>query len=95
MLLFNADLLVEDPFAFTVLIVSVLIALLIGITVHEFAHAAAATSRGDFTAQRLGRLTLNPKAHLSPAGTIDHAVDRRLRVGQTGAGRYLQVAGGT
>ena len=70
MLLFNADLLLDDPFAFTVLIVSVLVALLIGITVHEFSHAAAATMRGDLTAQRLGRLTLNPKAHLSPAGTI-------------------------
>ena len=70
MLLFNADLLLDDPFAFMVLIVSVLVALLIGITVHEFSHAAAATMRGDFTAQRLGRLTLNPKAHLSPAGTI-------------------------
>ena len=70
MLLFNIDLLVEDTFAFMVLIVSVMISLLIGITFHEFAHAAAATSRGDFTAQRLGRLTLNPKAHLSPAGTI-------------------------
>lgn len=70
MLLFNADLLVDDPFAFTVLIVSVVVALLVGITVHEFAHAAAATSRGDFTAQRLGRLTLNPRAHLSPAGSI-------------------------
>jgi Zn-dependent protease len=70
MLLFNADLLVDDPFAFTVLIVSVLFALLLGITVHEFSHAAAATLRGDITAQRLGRLTLNPKAHLSPAGTI-------------------------
>lgn len=45
MLLFNADLLVDDPFAFTVLIVSVVVALLVGITVHEFAHAAAATSR--------------------------------------------------
>lgn len=70
MLLFNADLLLDDPFAFTVLIVSVLVALLVGITVHEFSHAAAATMRGDLTAQRLGRLTLNPKAHLSPAGSI-------------------------
>lgn len=70
MLLFNTDLLLDDPFAFTVLIVSVVVALVIGITVHEFAHAAAATMRGDLTAQRLGRLTLNPKAHLSPAGSI-------------------------
>jgi Zn-dependent protease len=70
MLLFNTDLLLDDPFAFTVLMVSVVLSLIIGITVHEFAHAAAATSRGDLTAQRLGRLTLNPKAHLSPTGSI-------------------------
>ncbi len=70
MLLFNSDLLFNDPFAFTVLIVSVLLALVTGITVHEFAHAVAATLRGDLTAQRLGRLTLSPKAHLSPAGTV-------------------------
>ena len=70
MLIHNFDLLFNDPFAFTVLIGSVVLALVIGITVHEFAHAAAATMRGDTTAQRQGRLTLNPKAHLSPAGSI-------------------------
>jgi Zn-dependent protease len=47
-----------------------LVALVIGVSFHEFAHAAAATVRGDFTAKRLGRLTLNPKAHLSLSGSI-------------------------
>ena len=47
-----------------------LIALLVGITVHEFSHALAAYSLGDMTARRLGRLTLNPVRHLDPMGTI-------------------------
>jgi len=37
---------------------------------HEFAHAWAAYRAGDDTAYRLGRLTLNPLAHLDPIGTI-------------------------
>ena len=47
-----------------------LIALLVGITVHEFSHALAASSLGDMTARRLGRLTLNPIRHLDPMGTV-------------------------
>ena len=70
MLLANSDLLFDDPFAFVVLLVAVGVSLLIGITFHEFAHAYAANRLGDMTATRLGRLTLNPKAHLDPMGTI-------------------------
>lgn len=47
-----------------------LVALLLSIDVHEFAHAWAAYRLGDDTAQRMGRLTLNPLAHLDPVGTI-------------------------
>ena len=47
-----------------------LLALLIGITIHEFCHAAAASFLGDVTARRLGRLTLNPVRHLDPMGTV-------------------------
>ena len=42
----------------------------IAIAVHEFSHAAAARVLGDTTAQRAGRLTLNPIAHLDPMGTL-------------------------
>ena len=42
----------------------------IAIAVHEFSHAAAARLLGDRTAQRAGRLTLNPLAHLDPMGTL-------------------------
>ncbi|HEU5317260.1 MAG TPA: site-2 protease family protein [Chloroflexota bacterium] len=37
---------------------------------HEFSHALAARLLGDFTAQRAGRLTLNPIRHLDPFGTL-------------------------
>lgn len=46
------------------------VALVVAITVHEFAHAWMATMLGDPTARAGGRLTLNPLAHLDPMGTI-------------------------
>ena len=47
-----------------------IIALLVAITVHEFAHAWSADRLGDPTARLAGRITLNPIAHLDPLGTI-------------------------
>jgi Zn-dependent protease len=38
--------------------------------IHEFAHGWAALSLGDQTAQREGRLTLNPLAHIDLFGTV-------------------------
>ena len=46
----------------------VLPAILIGLTVHEWAHAYAAYRLGDPTARNLGRMTLNPLAHIDPIG---------------------------
>ncbi len=43
--------------------------LVIGLTVHEAAHAITAMWLGDDTAQRAGRVSLNPLRHLSPMGT--------------------------
>lgn len=45
-------------------------ALVIAITIHEFAHAYAADRLGDPTPRSQGRLTLNPLSHLDPLGTI-------------------------
>lgn len=45
-------------------------ALLVAITVHEFAHAWTADRLGDPTPRLMGRLTLNPLAHLDPLGTL-------------------------
>ena len=40
------------------------------ITLHEAAHGYAALRFGDRTAYMLGRVTLNPVAHIDPIGTI-------------------------
>lgn len=45
-------------------------ALLIALTVHEYAHARAAVALGDPTPKFMGRLTLNPVAHLDPLGLL-------------------------
>lgn len=45
-------------------------AILIALTVHEFSHALAAKYRGDRSAERAGRLTLNPLAHIDWMGFI-------------------------
>ena len=43
---------------------------LFAITLHEAAHGYAALAFGDTTAQRAGRLSLNPLRHIDPFGTI-------------------------
>ena len=45
-------------------------AILIGLTVHEWAHAYAAYRLGDPTARNLGRMTLNPLAHVDLFGFL-------------------------
>ncbi|MBR4768122.1 MAG: site-2 protease family protein, partial [Lachnospiraceae bacterium] len=45
-------------------------AILIGLTVHEWAHAFAAWKLGDPTAKDMGRMTMNPLAHLDPVGLL-------------------------
>ncbi len=51
-------------------IVTIISALLIAITVHEFSHALIANFFGDPTAKLAGRLTLNPIKHIDPAGAL-------------------------
>jgi Zn-dependent protease len=43
---------------------------LLALTVHEYAHGWVARRCGDRTAERAGRLTLNPLVHLDPFGTL-------------------------
>lgn len=50
--------------------VKILIPLILSLTVHEFSHAWVAWKLGDDTAERSGRLTLNPLAHIDPIGTF-------------------------
>jgi len=52
------------------LIATQLIVILFAITVHEAAHGWAANKLGDPTAMIMGRVTLNPIAHIDPFGTV-------------------------
>ena len=45
-------------------------ATIVAITLHEAAHGYAARACGDDTAQRLGRISLNPLRHVDPVGTV-------------------------
>jgi Zn-dependent protease len=49
-------------------------AVVVALTVHEFAHAFVADRLGDPTARAQGRVTLNPLSHLDLVGTILLAV---------------------
>jgi len=60
------ELLFSNPLIF----ILVAAALILSISVHEFAHAYVADKLGDPTPRYLGRVTLNPKAHLDPIGTL-------------------------
>ena len=46
------------------------VALIVGIVIHESAHALAAYVLGDKTARSRGRVSLNPLAHIDPFGTV-------------------------
>jgi len=56
-------------FSLSILLAKAVI-LLVGFPIHELAHAWTAYRLGDPTAQRMGRLTLNPLAHLDPLGSL-------------------------
>ena len=44
--------------------------LIIAMVIHEYAHARMAVTLGDFTPRLMGRLTLDPRAHIDPIGLI-------------------------
>ena len=46
------------------------VAVILGIVVHESAHALAAYALGDKTARSRGRISLNPLHHIDPFGTV-------------------------
>jgi Zn-dependent protease len=59
-------LLFSDPLLFA----AILIAIVAALSFHEYAHALTAHWLGDPTADRMGRMTLNPLAHLDPLGLL-------------------------
>ena len=44
--------------------------LIMALALHEYAHARVAVAMGDFTPKMMGRLTLNPMAHIDPIGLV-------------------------
>ena len=62
--------LISEPLAFLDQSLYRVLAVLIGLCCHEWGHAYAAYRCGDDTAKRMGRLTLNPLAHLDPVGAL-------------------------
>lgn len=51
-------------------IVAGLPGLIIALSLHEYAHARMAVAMGDFTPKIMGRLTMNPLAHIDPVGLL-------------------------
>jgi Zn-dependent protease len=56
------------------LLIANLIAVLLGMTIHEFAHCYVADLMGDPTPRSLGRLTLNPFVHIHWIGFLMFAI---------------------
>lgn len=52
------------------LFATILFVIVFSLTFHEFGHAASAKLLGDDTAEKAGRLTLNPIAHIDPLGLL-------------------------
>ena len=51
-------------------IAGIAVALVVGITFHEFSHAFTADQLGDHRPRALGRVSLNPVAHIDPIGAL-------------------------
>jgi len=48
----------------------IIVAIVLSLSLHEFGHAWAAKLYGDDTAERMGRLTVNPISHIDPMGLL-------------------------
>lgn len=59
-----------SPLEFLLTLVYSVVVFLISLILHECAHGYVAYRCGDPTAKMMGRLSLNPKAHLDPLGTL-------------------------
>jgi len=50
--------------------IPIIVVLIVSVVVHEVAHAWQARREGDDTAEKLGRITLNPVSHLDLMGSV-------------------------
>jgi len=62
--------LLSNPLQFVINAIYLVPALVLGLVAHELAHAAVAVARGDQTPRLDGRLSLDPRHHLDPLGTL-------------------------
>ena len=62
--------LTSDPAGFLVYILYFAVTILISLILHEVAHGWVALKCGDPTAKWMGRLSLDPRKHLDPVGTV-------------------------
>lgn len=60
----------SNPMEFLINSLLILPTILISLSIHELSHGYVAYKLGDPTAKQMGRLTLNPLAHLDVIGTI-------------------------
>ena len=60
----------SDPGRFIINALYLVPALVLGLVAHDVAHAAVAVARGDQTPRLDGRLSLDPRHHLDPVGTL-------------------------
>ena len=70
MILWNISELINNPLGFLKQLACVLPVMLLSLTLREWGHAFAAHKCGDDTARNLGRMTLNPLAHIDPIGFL-------------------------
>ena len=60
----------SDPVGFIVYLLYLVVTVLLSLILHEIAHGYVAYRCGDPTAKMFGRLSLDPRKHLDPLGTI-------------------------
>ena len=62
--------LAADPLGFLIYLVFFALSVLLTLVLHEIGHGYVAWRCGDPTAKMLGRLSLDPRKHLDPVGTL-------------------------
>ena len=67
---FWGEWLIKDPVGFVIYMLYFVVSILLTLTLHEIAHGYVAYRCGDPTAKMLGRLSLDPRKHLDPIGTL-------------------------
>lgn len=60
----------SDPVGFLIYLVYFAASILLTLMLHEIAHGYVAWKCGDPTAKMLGRLSMDPRRHLDPVGTL-------------------------